>query len=175
MADSTPLSRHKTTQQDSKHHEKKQRPFRSSLKHYWFEISVTAMLATGIFLLVERMQIKGFVYRLLMSLLTSVADGASWLWGKTLNVLSGVEKSDVVGILLVLAAFVMIAHRGRLRAIKRHADLDQSEGCPECDGPLDRVRRTSGDRITEWALWIKIKRYACTKCSFRRSSWQSRF
>ena len=161
MADSAPLGKR----------EKQRRSLRGTLKHYWFEISVTFLFATGIFLLVERFKIKDLVYGFMVSSLSWIVDGFRWLWGATLSILGSVEKSDIVGVVLLFIATCMIVHRGRLRAIRRHPDMDQLEGCPECDGALERVRRTSRDRIAEFALWINIRRYACTKCTFRHSSW----
>lgn len=175
MTESTSVSKHKTTKQGAKHHEKQRRSIRSTLKHHWFEISVLVMMAMGIFLLVEQLEIKELIWRGLVSCARSIADGAQWLWGKAVDVVAPVEASDIVGALLLLTAFVMTVHRGRLRAIKRHPDLDQLEGCPDCGGAIERVRRTSGDRFTELVLWINIRRYACTKCSYRHSSWHTRF
>jgi hypothetical protein len=141
---------------------------------YWFELCALVLLGVGIFLLVERMKIKTAVYRFLVACVRSLGSALNWLWERILYVSNEVEKSDIVGVILVIVALWMIAHRSRLRAITRHPDMDQLEGCPRCGGELRRVKRTLASRLTGLLLWVSVRCYECAKCTFRHSSWQKR-
>lgn len=144
---------------------------RSFLDAYWFELTVVGLIASGIFLLVERMEIKLTIYHALVWLARRVAHAARPLGSATWRLLTRVEVSDLVGIALIATALGLIAWRLRRRALERHPALSE---CPACHAALQRIRSRLSHRLLGRLLWVRIKHYACSECSFRATVWDSR-
>jgi len=155
--------------------EKKQPgPVRTFLGKFWLELVALAILSLGIFLLVEHLQIKLLIWRTVVRWAGMAANAASSAWAVISTVLTRVERSDLVGIVLVGIALLMIAYSLRLRAIARHPDMPADKQCPQCHGEILRLSRRLLERVTELLLWIRIRRYGCSKCSLKISVWKSR-
>ncbi len=140
-------------------------------KRFWFEILAFFFLASGIFLLVERLQIKAILWGWILRIVEIVAATGSAIGHWITQHLITVEKSDLVGVGLILVALLMIGSRLRARAIARHPPPALKEECPKCSADMVRAPRRLAHRLLEFALWIRIRRYACSKCSFRAASW----
>ena len=156
----------------SRHHEEAEKEpgfLVSRIRRYWFELTAFGLFALGIFLLVEQLEIKAFIWRTLVNLAGVVRGAASGL----LNFFEGIKKSNLVGIVLIVVAAGMIAISLRRRAIARHPRLPLEDECPECHRDLDRLKRRWVERLLGFVLRIRIKRYHCSKCSFQASVWQS--
>jgi hypothetical protein len=136
---------------------------KSFYEEYNFEILVLGLFALGFFLLWEKWKIKSIVWRLVTNtartFFTFVRDVAVSIG----NVVSSVETSDIIGIVLILIAFMLVLNRARLRIILHHPTLSS---CPNCEGDLRRTHRKLKHKIMESFLFCKIKRYRCRKCSF---------
>lgn len=145
------------------------------IRPYRVELAGLVLLGLGIFLLVERFKIRVAVYNFLVRAVEWVIATAKWLWQAAVHIVYHTEQSDVVGIFLIIVAFMLLGHRWRVRAIARHVEIDSLEGCPRCGDVIRPIRRNFINRCMELLLWIKIQRHACTKCAFRHSTWQSRF
>ena len=143
----------------------------SLFQRFWFEILALALLALGVFLLVERLQIKSIVWKWLVRVGELVAAIGSVIGHWISQHLITVEKSDLVGAGLILVALLMIVSRLRARAIVRHPPPALKEEYPKCQADMVRAPRRLCHRLLECALWIRIRRYACSKCSFRTASW----
>jgi len=141
---------------------------------FWFELVALTILSLGIFLLVEHLQIKVLISRALVRWAGIAVDAASSAWAVISSVLTRVERSDLVGIVLVVIALLMIAYSLRLRAIARHPDVPADKECPRCHRDIHRLPRRLLVRVTELLLWIRIRRYGCSKCSFKVSVWTGR-
>jgi hypothetical protein len=150
-------------------HPQARRP--SFFRRFWLEILAFLFLASGIFLLVERLKIKAILWGWILRVAEIVAAIGSAIGHWVTQHLITVEKSDLVGAGLILVALLMIASRLRARAIARHPPPVLKEECPKCSADMVRAPRRLSHRLLELALWIRIRRYACSKCSFRTASW----
>lgn len=157
----------------SSHHESAEKEpgfLVSRVRRWWFELTAIGLLAMGVFLLLEKLEIKAFVWRTLVNCVDVVRVGVSDL----VSIFSSIKTSNLVGIVLVLVGVGMIAHSLRGRAIRRHPRLPLEDECPECHKNLDRLKRRRVDRLLGFVLRIRIKRFHCSKCSFQASVWQTR-
>ena len=132
-------------------------------QEYNFEILVLGLFALGFFLLWEKWNIKSLVWstftKIVVSSVTIIRD-ISVIAG---NIFSGVETSDLIGIILILIGIILVLNRTRLRIIDRHPNLTS---CPKCDAGLRRVHRKTKHIIQGFVFFCKIKRFKCRSCSF---------
>ena len=135
----------------------------SFYKKYNFEVLVLGLLTLGFFLLWEKLKIKTIFWSLITSIANSVVVTTRNVAVKFGNVISKVETSDIIGIVLILSAFLLILNRTRMRIIKSHPNLIS---CPKCKGDLHRSHRKIKHKIFAVFLLCVIKRYKCRKCSF---------
>jgi len=156
-------------QQQSKHHGKKSRRRVSFFRRYWFEISVGTLFAAGVFLLVERMQIKAAILEGFLWLLRGLQSGVYALGHALAHIYGDFEISDIVGTVLILTALGMLAYRMRARAIDSHPDLQ--DHCPQCGGDLQRIRCDRPHRILGVILQVRMKHYSCRDCTFHHFVW----
>jgi len=154
--------------------EKRPRPVVSLAKRFWFELVALGLLSLGVFLLVEKLEIKAIIWRTLVNWAGVVGDAGLNLWNRIVYVFQNVKQSNLVGIALILIAIVMIALSMRRRAILRHSSPPLAKECPECREDLYRMQRRLTDRLLEFFLRIRIRRYSCSKCSFRACVWKTR-
>ncbi len=133
-------------------------------QEYRFEISVLVLLALGIFLLVEKMEIKAFLFRQLRRVILGTATTISSLANRMFGLLMEVETSDIVGIILILIAMGMIFYRLRSRFISRHGPL---RSCLKCGSDMHRIHRRFRHRILGIILWADVRYYSCKKCTFK--------
>ena len=132
-------------------------------KKYDFEILVLGLLTLGFFLLWEKWKIKTIFWNFVTSIANFLVVTIRNIAVKFGNVISKVETSDIIGIALILAAFLLILNRARMRIIKNHPNLIS---CPKCKGDLHRSHRKTKHIIMAVFLLCVIKRYKCRKCSF---------
>jgi hypothetical protein len=154
-----------------KRDEKKEQQARSFFDTYWFEFTVVALLGLGIFLLLERLQIKAAVYHFAVRHLSGLWASIRSAGRTTLDWLHEVETSDLVGFALIITAFVLMFWKLRLRALKRHPYI---ANCPECNADMHRIRCKPIHRLLGLLLWIRITHYSCCKCKFRNVVWRKR-
>jgi len=154
-------------------HRKRKHPSeRSFFDSYWFEITIAGLIALGIFLLLERLEIKAAIWQALVWSARRVGDIARSLGRSGVRLFNQIdETSDLVGIALILAAAALVAAKLRLRAIRRHPPLPQ---CPRCSAVLQRVHGGLIRRLLGLALWVRIRHYACDECGFRATVWSGR-
>ena len=141
----------------------------SFIKYYRFEIFALFLLLLGIFLLVERLEIKTVIYNQSLGLMQY----ANEIWSIFVSAIVGVQKSDLVGLILMLVSVMLIAWRVRFRAIQKYKHLDDLAGCPECGQNLRRLSKKKRHRILELLFRVRIRRYSCEKCHFQASPWIS--
>jgi hypothetical protein len=131
------------------------------LAHFWgewrVEIFTVLVVALGVFLLVERMQIRE-------TLLRWVQQGFQFLKGLgggigrgLVDFLQNTTLSDLTGYVLLLLASVFVFWRVRWRLLTtpRIAGRD----CPHCGGVLIRIHRRPIDRLM--SLYVPVARYRC--------------
>ena len=147
---------------DTKHSKK---PF---FKKYWVECLSVALLLSGTFLLLERLEIKAAIVEAIMGVVGAFDIAASYVVRSLLRL----EGSDFVGISMLLAAAWLLAYRVRQRTVRRHARFE-AEQCPRCSVDLKRAHRTLAHRLVEVVFRVRIRRFTCSKCGFRVSAWRS--
>ena len=133
------------------------------LKEYNFELLVLGLFTLGFFLLWEKWNIKSLVWggitRTALFVITFLRNVSVRIG----NLISGVETSDLIGILLILTGIVLVLNRARHRTIERHPNLTS---CPKCDSGLRRTHRKTKHKIQSWLYFCKVKRFKCKSCSF---------
>ncbi|MBL7013687.1 MAG: hypothetical protein ISR83_04645 [Candidatus Marinimicrobia bacterium] len=134
----------------------------SYLREYSYEIKVAIIFALGVFLLVEKLEIKHYLYLWVRGTLFFIGDIIKSVAGGFEFVIGTFETSDIVGIILIITAFFMVSKRWRERTIERNSSLIN---CPNCDGDFKRIRRTSYQRLQSFFWWVKVKHYECKNCS----------
>ena len=135
----------------------------SYYQEYNFEILVLGLFALGFFLLWEKWNIKAIAWRAVTSSALSIITFLRNISVRIGEIVSGVETSDIIGIVLILIALVLVMNRARNRIIDNHPNLSS---CPKCDTDLRRTHRKTKHKIQSLFLSCKIKRYKCRSCSF---------
>lgn len=133
-------------------------------QEYNFEITVVFLIALGVFLLVEEMEIKHYIYVIIKTILVSVGGFVMKLRDGTIFLVEKFEMSDLVGMSLIGFALFMVANRWRNRMIDRYSVLKE---CPECSGSLRRIRREPKHKIIGFLYWVNIKNYQCNACPYK--------
>ena len=136
------------------------------LRRYWFEILAVVLFALGVFFVVERMQIK-----------TSIVQTLKWLAKGVAGVVSSIlaiERSDIVGTVLILVAIWMMSYSVRRIMLRRSPTLNSAEPCPKCGGHLGRSHSGRVERFLAVVMRVRIRHYSCRDCSFRASVWEKR-
>ena len=144
---------------------KKQKRQELFIREYNYEITIVVLIALGIFLLVEDLEIKHYMYLGLRWFLFSIGD---IIKGIRDNVILFLEKdlfelSDLVGISLILFALHLAAKRWRDREIERYPDMEE---CPDCGGKLQRIQRTPKQNIISFLYVAQVKHYSCRSCTY---------
>ena len=133
------------------------------LIEYNFEIKVIFLLALGIFLLVENLEIKQFIYLVIRELIFSIGHGVKWMRDFVLLLIAKIEISDLVGISIILYVLYLIGDRWRERMINRFSNLKY---CPKCQGDLQRIKRSFKHRLMSNLYFVNIKNYKCKICNY---------
>ena len=133
------------------------------LKEYNFEIIVVFLIGLGIFLLVEDLEIKGYLYKFIKGFFFGIGDIVQFFSNAITFLVRQFETSDLVGISLILIALLLIANRWRERMIERYLILNN---CPNCDGNLLRIKRTLKHKITSLVYFVDVKNYSCKNCDY---------
>ena len=138
----------------------------SFISEYNYEITIVVLIALGIFLLVEDLEIKHYMYLGLRWFLFSIGDIIKGIRDNVLLLLEKdlFELSDLVGISLILFALHLAAKRWRDREIERYSELSI---CPNCGGKLQRIQRTPKQKIISFFYVAQVKNYSCRECEFK--------
>lgn len=135
------------------------------LRRYWFEITWLAVVALGIFLIFERMNIRRSVLGWLSRFAQGVLQGVGQFDDRIAYWLARTTVSDTIGFVLILGALVAIVLRFRWRLL--HNPALSSLTCPECSGALHRVHRTRLDHLIN--MFVPVRRF---RCANRECKWQ---
>lgn len=150
----------------SHHH----RHARESLMHrvwrqYRFEIIWLVLVAAGLFLIFEQMDIRKALARWLRTAAAMLLSSATRLNAQVGAFIDRATASDILGYLLILVAIVAIVARLRWRVM--HSPALTTLCCPKCGGNIHRKHRTTADRFI--SLSVPVRRYRCVNSECR---WQ---
>jgi hypothetical protein len=143
-----------TLQPHRRHRESR---LRQILRTYKFEIIWLVLVALGIFLIFERLNIRRLFSARLGQFVAAAQHRVGDLDGTVAALLARITLSDAIGYALVLVALVAIVLRVRWRLI--HNPALALLRCPQCDGDIHRVHRHAFDRLI--SLYVPVRRYRC--------------
>jgi len=132
-------------------------------QEYNFEITVVLLIALGVFLLVEEMEIKHYLYEFIKVIFFTIGNFIKLLRDTSIYIIDKFEISDLVGISLILLAIFLIANRWRERMIERYSVL---KNCPDCNGDLQRIKRDFNQKMTGYIYFLTVKNYRCKSCNY---------
>ena len=133
-------------------------------QEYNFEITVVVLITLGIFLLVEEMEIKHYLYEFIKVIFFTIGNFIKLIRDSSIFIIDKFEISDLVGISLILLAFFLIANRWRERMIERYSTLNN---CPNCNGNLQRIKRDFNQKMTGIIYYLTVKNYRCKTCNYK--------
>ena len=137
---------------------------KSFFSEYSFELKVVTLFALGIFLLIEDLEIKNYIYTFIRFIMFTIGDIIVWLRDNTLFIIKQFEVSDLVGISLIIYVLYLIAERWRERMIERFSEL---RNCPQCGSDLNRIHKELKHIIMSYIYFLQVKHYHCTSCSYK--------
>ena len=133
-------------------------------QEYNFEITVVVLIALGVFLLVEELEIKHYLYEFIKIIFFTIGNFIKLIRDGSIFIIDKFEISDLVGISLILLAFFLIANRWRERMIERYSVLNN---CPNCNGDLQRIKRDFNQKAIGIIYYLIVKNYRCKKCNYK--------
>jgi len=139
------------------HRRHRESRLRQVLRVYKFEIIWLVIVALGVFLIFERLNIRSSLLEWLGRVSAVVLGGVDRLDDQFGAFLARITLSDVIGFALLLGALVAIALRVRWRLIRNPALALLR--CPRCNGNIHRVHRHAVDRLI--SLYVPVQRYRC--------------
>ena len=101
--------------------------YKSFISEYSFEIKVVILFALGIFLLIEDLEIKNYIYTFIRFIMFTIGDIIIWFRNYTLFIIKQFEVSDLVGISLIIYVLYLLSKCWRERMIERFSEL---KNCP---------------------------------------------
>jgi signal transduction histidine kinase len=125
------------------------------LKEFRVEIIALLVALLGVFLLVERLEIRASVIRFLQTLFTQLRVGQE----RILTYITSFTVSDFIGWILILLTSAFVVWRARYRFLTSR--FWRIEDCPRCGNTLHRIHRTRFDRFLTWILLPHSRRYRC--------------
>ena len=142
------------------------KPRHNSLnKEYSFEIKVVLLFTLGIFLLIEDLEIKQYIFEAIRTIFFTIGLGIKWLRDSILFLIKQFEVSDIVGISLILYVVYLVANRWRDRMIDRYMDL---HSCPQCgSSEIQRIKKNWKHQVMSIIYFVKVKHYQCKQCGHK--------
>lgn len=135
---------------------------RRVLREWRVEITLVALLGLGLFLLLERLDIRITLWRWLDQAALVAGDAVlSFMRTFLPNTLS-----DWIGVVMI--AGVLLLARWRLRWRLLRSPSFSSQACPRCGSHLHRIHRKPYDRAIE-TLIVPVRRYLCSNSACRWS------
>lgn len=130
---------------------------RSFWREYRFELFWLFVVLLGIFLLVERMNIRATLWAWMRAAIGMLSIGLLEIAKRASGWIAGTTLSDFIGVMLVAIATAGIVLRLRWRIL--NSERLSNLICPVCGGPLHRIHRRPRDRVLSWL--IPVRRYHC--------------
>lgn len=141
-------------------------------REYRIELIAFLLALVGVFLLVERIEIRAMLSELLATSKGWLSDVANALLNGLNSYVRSFTLSDLVGWLLISSTAVFIIWRVRYHYLR--SARWRANACPRCGSPLHRIRRTDLDRLLTRFLLPKGARYLCSNADCRWSGLRRR-
>jgi hypothetical protein len=133
---------------------------RKFYKEYRVEIAIVLLVLVGIFLLLERMELKSLLVSGFQVLQTSLRDLLSLIKIGVKFYIFNLSLSDFIGWVLLFIAIVLAI--GVVRYRFTNSPALQASRCPQCGSDLHRVHRKYFDRLLSRTLLPHARRYRCS-------------
>ncbi len=135
---------------------------KSFIKRYSFELLILFLILTGVFLLVENMEIKSII----IYYVTGLMKFGLQFFQSIITSLSGFiqsrEGSDIIGMGLIFLAIILLYFRYRKMIL---TEWNSGKNCPECESKMVRKRKESKHKILAKIFFLKVRHYFCAKCN----------
>lgn len=134
-------------------------------RQYRFEAVLLVAIGLGLFLLLERMNLRASLATWFRDFVTRLFSRFQQFDAALGEALARISLSDVLGAVLILGAVVAVLLRLRWRLLN-HPSL-AAISCPRCGGPIHRIHRKPLDRLI--SLYVPVRRYRChnSACAWR--------
>lgn len=129
-------------------------------RDYAIEIIAFVIVALGLFLLFEQMDIRATVRQSISRVIDFVISAVGYVFQEVKDYAMSFTPSDALGWLLIILAIVFILWRIRYRYL--HSDKWLATTCPKCGSKIYRVHRSRWDRFVGWVFLPKARRYQCS-------------
>ena len=147
-----------TENHQGRRHHRAEPQWRVFLRKYRFELIWLLVVALGIFLIFERMNIRVSMIRWAARGISVAVDAIGHIDNIILAFIQNTTLSDAIGYVLILGALVAITWRTRWRLMRTPSWT--TIRCPECDSEIHRTHRRARDRFV--GLLVPVNRYRCT-------------
>lgn len=138
----------------------------TSLWAEWrIEVFIVLLAAFGIFLLVERMQIRQTIFGWVRRALQAMSHLGSNLLQRGVDFVQATTLSDLLGYALLLLVIALVVGRARWRLMTMPRFTMRQ--CPRCGSELHRIHRHRLDRVVD--LLVPVARYRCKNSECRWS------
>jgi hypothetical protein len=126
---------------------------------------VALLIATAVFLLFERMDIRQTLLTGARSLLTGLVGLLDRGIELVTDFVLGTSLSHLIAYVLIVGVVGLVAWRLRWRLVTSPGLTEQA--CPRCGSDLRRIRRRSRDRLID--VFVPVGRYQCSNrdCRWR--------
>ena len=128
---------------------------RRFVREYQIELVAVLMALLGVFLLVERMQIRVTILRIVLLVWRTLSGTVGTIVRSVVYRITHITISDLMGLVLIALSIVIVLWRARVRLLQRLA----GSTCPVCGGELRRSRRDWLDRLL--SLLAPVAPYRC--------------
>ena len=133
------------------------------IREYRPELIAALMALLGIFLLVEQMDIRVTIFRIMRLVWRTVGETVADVVRTVIYSILHIRPSDLLGVVLILLSIVIVLWRVRVRLIQRMT----GSICPVCGGDLRRSRRDRLDRLVSLVLPVRPYRCRNSECRWK--------
>ena len=126
-------------------------------------MEITALLAVilGAFLVIERALIRRWFQNSMAFTLKEVGSGLGQFVKQIVSYLNQLTVTELIGYFLVFISLLFVLFRIRYRFLT--SDYYREPTCPRCGSDLNRIHRSTLDRLLSKTFFPHARRYLCQK------------
>ena len=129
------------------------------LKEFRVELIAVLVVLFGFFLLIEQFDIRVTIFRFASQLIGQIKSVAETIYKVVINYSQVLTLSDAIGWVIILGASFFFFYRARYRFLL--SVYLPAKKCPNCEGSLRNIHRTSWDVFFQRILFTNFRRYSC--------------